>query len=112
MKRFICILLALLITAVSFAEIKWMTKEELKSMEKAWGMTVLAGAYADTEEEVKKICKIDNSINLDFYFYQYVTGDKAARYSKYSIYFIEDGGINIFRTTENSPVVEIYLIQR
>ena len=112
MKRFICILLALLITAVSFAEIKWMTKNELENEQKYFDtLTVTAGAIVDTKDEVIKLCKLDK--DLDSYTCRYLTLESPSKVSKYRILFMfaELGScVGISHYTKDSYIVESYFI--
>ena len=110
MKRFICILLTLLITAVSFAEIKWMTKNELETFHFDT-LTVTAGAIVDTKDEVIKLCKLDK--DLDSYTCRYLTLESPSKVSKYRILFMfaELGScVGISHYTKDSYIVESYFI--
>lgn len=106
MRKLIALLFLLVVVSPTFSEIKWHTQEELKDPDLE-GFT--AWASCDTEAEVKKIAKI--KLDLDYYFEEYYTFEKPADRNGYEI-LIKERLILIYKLTENSPVIECYVVYK
>lgn len=88
MKKLFMILILSVVGLASFANIRWLTYEEMKerNLTSAGGVTINAVCYCNTKSEVESVCKI---YNLDTYYFSTSASDVDLDTELYAVAFLE-----------------------
>ena len=95
MKRLFVVLALIFAGFSAFADVTWLSKEEVEDFQSTldFDVEVLSVASCDTQEEVEKVCKV---YSLDEYFVRTITTDNTGL-DCYAVIFVESNGFDLPR---------------